>query len=87
MHVEFDKQADALYVTLADRPVASTKSLRDGRVIDFAEDESVVGIELLGVSAGIDLAGLPHEGAVHRSIDEYNVRVPDELRVRLRAAS
>jgi uncharacterized protein YuzE len=87
VNVELDRRANALYVALADRPVAYTRSLRDGRVIDYAEDDSVVGIEFLGVSAGINLSALPQQGPIERAIAAYNAGVPGDLRVSIRAAS
>ena len=41
----YDQEADAIYITFSDKPVASTRALDDIRVIDYAADGSPVGIE------------------------------------------
>ena len=37
----YDQEADAIYITFSDKPVASTRALR---VIDYAADGSPVGV-------------------------------------------
>ena len=49
--------------------VARTKSLDDNRMVDLAEDGTVVGLEFLGASAEVDPAGVPEAEAVHRVIE------------------
>lgn len=73
--VKYDKGADALYVRLAKKPVALTRYLGDGRVADFTEDGSVVGIEFVGVSDGLDLSDIPAEPQVRRALEGYDFRV------------
>ena len=75
MSVEYDEAADALYVRLAGKPVASTREYGDGRVVDFAEDGSVVGVEFLGVSEGLDVADIPDTHRVRRELEGQNFRV------------
>lgn len=75
MIVEFDKEADALYIQLREQPVAFTRNLGDGRVADFAEDGSVVGIEFLAVSEGVDPSEVPDEHEVRRALEGQDVRV------------
>lgn len=55
-----DAISDALYVTLADKKVAFTREIDSNRFIDYAEDGSAVGIDILEVSAGVELSDLPH---------------------------
>jgi uncharacterized protein YuzE len=47
MRIELDEAADALYVVLSDAPYAYGKDLDDSRRIDYSEDGSVIGIEIL----------------------------------------
>ena len=65
MRIEYDSEADALYVKLREpRGTLHTRRLPgsgpDGsRALDF-DDDGVVGLELTGISTrGIDLAGVP----------------------------
>ena len=50
MKLEYDEQADAIYITLKDDPVASTREVDENIVIDVGADGKMVGIELLFVS-------------------------------------
>ena len=75
MSVKYDKRADALYVRLGDKPVARTQEFGDGRLVDYAADGSVVGIELYAVSEGVDLADLPEEHRVRRELEPLEIRV------------
>ncbi len=49
MHIEYDKQADALYVQIATRNkrVAKSHEITKGVILDFNKDHQLVGIELL----------------------------------------
>ena len=60
MKIEHDSVADALYITLLDEPCAYTKTIDDVRLIDYSVGHEPIGIELLCVSEGIDLTGIPH---------------------------
>lgn len=61
--VQFDQDADALYVRLLQGNVARTISLDDHRLVDVGDDGSVLGVEFIDVSGGIDLElpGFPAE--------------------------
>ena len=50
MKLEYDREADAIYIQLKAAEIATTKEVADNLVLDIAEDGSVVGIELLFVS-------------------------------------
>ena len=59
MYVEYDSEADAIYIKFREGAGRlSTRRLDDRRMIDTDEDGDV-GVELLFVSQGIDLDGLP----------------------------
>ncbi len=68
--VELDREADCLYVTFADTEVARTARLDELRMIDYASDGTVVGVEFVGVSGGIDLQGMPHAEEIDRLISD-----------------
>lgn len=62
MKLSHDAEADALYLTFSHEKVTKTRNVagnRNAAAIDVTADGSVVGIELLGVSKGVDLKGLP----------------------------
>lgn len=64
MRVEYDREADAIYLWLADSPYAYGEDLDAQRRIDYAQDGTPVGIELLNVSSGVRLDHLPQCDAV-----------------------
>jgi uncharacterized protein YuzE len=57
--VAYDVPADTLYVRLSDQPVGSTTPLDDLRILDHDADGTLVGVEFIDVSRGIDLHDLP----------------------------
>ena len=71
----YDQEADAIYITFSDKPVASTKALDDMRVIDYAADGSPVGIELLCVSEGVMTDDLPYLKDVSNLLEGIKVKI------------
>lgn len=61
MKFEHDREADAIYVYLSSRPYARGVDLDNERRIDYAADGSAIGVELLCVSGGVNVASLPYE--------------------------
>lgn len=56
----YDKEADILYVRLLDdEPVARQTFVDDLRIVDHSEDGSVIGVEFVGASDGVELADVP----------------------------
>ena len=60
LRVDYDREADALYVTLREAACAYTRSLGDLRNVDYAADGGPIGVELLRVSGGVDLTDVPN---------------------------
>lgn len=60
MHVEYNSESDAIYVTFREPDGAvETEFIDEARYVDYDAAGNVVGVELLGVSQGVDLEGLP----------------------------
>lgn len=70
----YDKQADAIYITLSDNTVAYTKPLDDERLIDYDIDNVPVGIELLCVSNGVVTDGLPSQHEIIPLLEQKHVK-------------
>jgi uncharacterized protein YuzE len=66
--VTHDRETDILYVRLADDDVGETKALDDLRLVDYAADGAVVGIEFIEASSGIDLRDLSFRERVEELI-------------------
>ncbi|MBO0683082.1 MAG: DUF2283 domain-containing protein [Candidatus Dormibacteraeota bacterium] len=76
MRLEYDSEADAAYVWLregAER--AFGIDLDNRRYVDFSTDEVPVGIELLGVSLGVDTTGLPARERVEVLLSQHDIRI------------
>jgi uncharacterized protein YuzE len=75
MRLEYDKRANAIYIYLDDRPVDHTEKLDDLRYIDYARDNTPVGIELLCVSEGVIANDLPQRTAVEALLEKHHIKV------------
>ena len=49
MRLKVDTQADALYFRLDEAKVAESEEVHPGVILDFDEQNQVVGIEILGI--------------------------------------
>lgn len=67
--VRHDAESDALYVYLHPGQPAHTTGLDDRRMVDIADDGTVIGIEFLDVSGGIDLRDVPSPETVAALIE------------------
>lgn len=54
MKIEYDQQADAMYIRLRSGVVAESDEVRPGVVLDFDERGRMLGIEMLDVSQQAD---------------------------------
>ncbi len=69
MRVVYDSEADAIAVHLREPMGAvETEFVDDVRYVDYDADGNVVGIELLAVSHGYDLEGLPEADRIARAL-------------------
>jgi len=73
--ITYDREADALYVRLSGSPVAKTSSLDDFRMIDYSADGSVVGVEFIDVTAGIDLEDVPFNQKIEEIIGQSGLDI------------
>ncbi|MXX18178.1 MAG: DUF2283 domain-containing protein [Dehalococcoidia bacterium] len=56
----YDPEADILYVRLLDDEAVERQTyLDDARIIDHSADGSVIGVEFVGASDGIELGDVP----------------------------
>jgi len=50
MRIKIDKEADALYFRLDESRIVESEEVQPGVVLDYDDDNRVVGVEFLGVS-------------------------------------
>lgn len=58
MRVQFDEQADAVYLRLDDSAIVESEEVLPGVVLDFNGDRQLVGVEILRVKARVPLSDL-----------------------------
>ena len=60
MNIRYDSDADALYIKFREPAgKVETEFIDVSRYVDYDEHDNVVGVEILDVTMGIDLTGLP----------------------------
>jgi uncharacterized protein YuzE len=58
MKVTVDKEADALYMRLSDTRIHDSEEVKPGVILDYDEQNNLVGIEILRVSERVPSATL-----------------------------
>lgn len=69
----YDKEANAIYIYLDEKPYSFGRRLDDERSIDYAEDGTPTGIELLYVSSGVNVTGLPQSDEVAQLLNTIDI--------------
>ena len=54
MDITVDKQADAMYLKFNDKKIIRTDAVADTIMTDFAEDGTVVGVEIIHLSSFVN---------------------------------
>jgi len=72
---EHSPTADAIYIRFSDLPYARGRDLDDDRRIDYAENGEVIGVELLGVSEGVNLDDLPLQHVIGHVLKEHSIPI------------
>ena len=73
--VEYDKEADAIYIRLSDKPYAYTKPLDHMRYVDYAVDGTPIGVELLAISDGVDVRDLPNMKEIIQLLEGRRIKI------------
>ena len=74
--VEHSEGADAIYIQFAEVAVQRTEALDDRRMLDWAADGTLLGIEFLDVSGGIDLTGISQRQQLEPLLHEFGFPIP-----------
>lgn len=75
MKVEHDVAHDAAYFAFSADPAVRQEKLGDDRIVDVAADGSVVGVEFISPSRGLDLVGVPRAAEIARAARRRGMRV------------
>ena len=68
MKARYDRKGDAAYVEFSSADSARQVALDDATILDYAADGSVVGVEFISPSRGVNLAGVPRAAEVEREV-------------------
>ena len=67
LRIETDPTADAIYIQLLDEAIGYSEELDDNRLIDYTLNPGKpVGVDLLEVSKGVKLDGLPEVKTIEK---------------------
>ena len=69
-----DPKADAIYIKLLEDMITTTKELDSNRLIDYSEDGKAVGVDLMEVSRGAKLDGLPEAELIGKILAYFDIR-------------
>ncbi|HIJ07283.1 MAG: hypothetical protein XE11_2644 [Methanomicrobiales archaeon 53_19] len=58
MKVTIDKEADAVYMRLSDTPIKDSEEIKPGVILDYDDENNLVGIEILNISERVPSASL-----------------------------
>ena len=75
MKIEYDRRVDAAYVAFSASTAARQEKLDDARIIDYDDDGTVVGVEFIAPSLGIDLTGVPRAAEIAREARKLGLPV------------
>lgn len=75
MEYQHEPDADCAYILINELPHAYSKEIDEARFVDYAEDGSVIGVELLYISGGVDVSDLPYASQIAELLEKHNVKV------------
>jgi hypothetical protein len=75
LSVEFDREANALYIRLSDKPYAFGEDINHERRIDYAADHTPIGVEFTCVDEGVDVRDLPRADEIAQALRGQDIRV------------
>lgn len=70
MKIEYSKDADALYIHLRDAPVAESRDVEEGVILDLDLDGHIVGLEVLDASERLGLNNLVNVSIENLPVDK-----------------
>ena len=76
MKIEYDREADALYIQLREAYVDDNIDIEEGVTVDLDENKHIVGIELLDVSKKLSLKDIVNISIENLPIEKAGVVSP-----------
>lgn len=82
MKTEYDPQRDVAYFQFSSSHSVRQVELSDLRIVDYGADGTVVGVEFISPSRGIDLTNVPRAAAIEREARRLGLPVRGGATVR-----
>ncbi len=74
VNVKHDKVADAIYIKFTNEAIGTTKDIDNERMVDYGFDTGMpVGVDLICVSTGVKIDGLPKADEVKKILDGLGI--------------
>ena len=70
MKIEYDKEVDALYIRLQEKPVARTREIEEGLNLDLDEEGRLIGLEVLDATERYNLSDIFNIATENLILDE-----------------
>jgi uncharacterized protein YuzE len=75
MELKHDCECDAIYIELSSKPYAYGVDLDNERRVDYSEDNTPIGIELLCACNGVMLTNLPCQEEISELLKAKGINV------------
>ena len=75
MKIDYDRGVDTAYFSFSTAASVRQEKLDDARIIDYDVDGTLVGVEFITPSLGIDLTGVPRAAEIAREARKLGLRV------------
>ena len=75
MELKYDRKADAIYIKLSNTPYAYGRDIDKERRIDYASDGTIIGVELLCVSEGVNVIDLPNSEVITEMLEDKHIKI------------
>ena len=75
MKIEYDRGVDAAYFSFSAAASARQEKRDDARILDYDVAGTVVGVEFITPSLGLDLTGIPGATEIAREARKLGLRV------------
>ena len=50
MKIEYDKEADAIYIQIQEKEVTTSREIEEGVIVDFDDEKKLIGFEVLNAA-------------------------------------
>ena len=74
MKFEYDRNVDAIYISINDVRHHHSQEIDESRFIDYGDNDVIRGVELLYVTSGVDLNDLPYQAEIKELLTQNGIK-------------